>query len=215
MSTLWPPKPPALQRLFYDDIGHGLAIDLNLAASNYVAPDQDSPFLEPAFCEDFLREQHTLHGVDYTYGGYLEDRSDVWYGSYLRGDRAVHLGVDVNVFGGRIKCPLAFTVVDVFNDTDQRGGWGGRVTIDVGTGYVVFAHLCPTHWPLGKRHPAGSIVGAIAPAHMNGGWFRHLHLQGLKSLDQLKGLDGYGPASESNELDYPDPLKILGLYDYL
>src|SRR5262245_45485040 len=49
-----------------------------------------SQFLIPHLTDRMLAYAHRKMGVDYSLGGYLEDRRDVWRGSYLNPQSAVH-----------------------------------------------------------------------------------------------------------------------------
>jgi hypothetical protein len=190
-----------------------LNLDAHAIACFRAAPT--SPLLDPTFCGAWVKHLHRLNGLDVSYGGYLEDRSFMWAGSYLRPDRAVHLGVDVNAEEGWcVRCPVPFKVVEVREDPDREGGWGSRVTVELRHGgLLIFAHLRPTvngHPEVGQEYPADTWLGSVAGWQDNGGWYPHLHLQGLAYAGQLAHhLDGYGPASPHNEELYPDPLELL------
>ncbi len=192
-------------------------VNLDREAALHTVATRDNPFLNPAYCERFVQQLAEREGAKHTYGGYLEDRSFLWRDSYLTSqfgdDGFVHLGVDVNVPESTpIYCPVPFRVVEMFCDRDQNGGWGGRVVVETNKGaLVVFAHLDLNPLPvdLGWNEPGDFPLGVVAPSCLNGGWFPHLHLQGLKSLDQLNGLDGYGPPRSKNAELYPEPLALL------
>lgn len=64
---------------------------------------------------------------------------------------------------------------------------------------------------VGHKFRRGDVISYVAAPGANGGWWPHLHLQGLRSLDLLCGLDGYGPPSADNRELYPDPFGILGM----
>ncbi len=198
---------------------HHVPLNECAIADSFGNPDwgkrrQLNPLLDPAYCAKWVAKQAACKSVDHTYGGYLEDRSFLWRGSYLTAKTGfTHLGVDINVPAGTpVYCPVPFRIVEAFRDPDQNGGWGGRLVIQTWKdALVVFAHLDP-HGLLRLDDtcmPAHTCVGYVAPAYRNGNWFPHLHLQGLASLDLLNGLDGYGPARRSNAERYPEPLGLL------
>lgn len=173
-----------------------------------------NPLLDPSFCTDWVAKLAPSKSVDYTYGGYMEDRRHLWRGSYLNPARSIHYGVDLNVchFGGEIHCPRPFRVIEMFHNADQQGGWGGRLTVETDRGIVIFAHIeFSMFMKPGRSYKAGDVIGtSVSPSYSNGGWYPHLHLQGLRSLDQLTSeLDGYGRRYKEMEKDYPNPLDIL------
>lgn len=188
---------------------------LNAGAVNLFHEDEPNPLLDTHFCAAWIEHLHRIERLDFSYGGYMEDRAFLWRGSYLDPHASIHLGIDVNVPAGTaVYCP-AFTVLDCLYDTDQNGGWGTRLTVQLKTGgIVVFAHLDEV-FGLRRgtvsdyRHP--QYIGEVAVPERNGGWYPHLHLQGLASRDQLAGLDGYGPDRPDNMALYPNPLKLLDI----
>jgi len=166
---------------------------------------------------------HRERGIEWSYGGYLEDRTFLLRGSYLdeRGGY-LHMGVDCNTPPGTVVAtPFEGEVVDLFDDRDEPQGWGPRViiaTADPRAPYVVFGHLGPHRHALGTKLAPGDIVGEIAPPPLNGFWFPHLHLQILSagafrrcSEKRFLELDGYGhPRDKATlTLDYPDPTWII------
>lgn len=172
-----------------------------------------NPFLDPEICNSFVKYVTKLHEVDYTYGGLYEDRSYIWQGSYLKPDSSIHLGIDINVpFGTSISCPVDFKVVDIFIDPDNQGGWGGRIIVETKNGLVLFGHLeissASLRLAAGGKNPAGTMLGFVAASTRNGGWYPHLHLQGIDSIKSISStLDGYGHISAINKS--PNPLMIL------
>jgi len=158
-----------LQRLFSEPIGNGVEVNLNEMAK------KAHPFIKHTYAmEQWINSIATSFGDNYTYGGYLEDRSYIWRDTYLKTENCIHLGVDINITRPiGVVCPVPFKVVDIFDDTDQNGGWGRRVTVETDRGYVVFAHLEPGE---------DKMIGYLAPPERNGNWFTHLHIQGIKDL---------------------------------
>lgn len=171
-----------------------------------------NPFISPILCERFVKQIVEAKEADFSYGGLYEDRRNLWKDSYLKPEESVHLGIDINVdVNTPIYCPVPAIVEDVLIDEDQNGGWGERLVIKTSKGYVLFAHLIfsPEIPRPGEQIKMGQQIGLVAPNWMNGGWFPHLHLQGLKSLELLKNLDGYGPARLDNMENYPNPLGLF------
>ena len=105
-----------------------------------------SPLLDPMECNEYISENHSQRGIQWSYGGYLEDRSALWRGSYLERLSSrpfMHVGIDVNVPSGTpvfLKAPFQVLLVD--DDNDSNGGWGPRVIgKQEGEGYIEIAHL--------------------------------------------------------------------------
>ncbi len=172
-----------------------------------------NPLLDPADCAAWVKKIARQHFVTNTYGGYMEDRAHLWRGSYLTGGVSpgtVHLGVDVNVpTGTEIGCPKRFRPAQLFRDPDQSGGWGGRAVVELENGaLIVFGHLVIASLRLsGVWYDPDTLVGTVAPSSKNGGWFPHLHLQGLAKFEP--DFDGYGPGGVMMEARYPNPLLLL------
>lgn len=188
------------------------SVRLNLlATTQFPQMEGENPLLDPKNCEKWIEKLTKVYRVGALYGGYMENRSHLWRGSYLTNpEKSFHLGVDVNYMVPMtpVVCPVDFKIEEIYNDADQQGGWGDRITVKVAEGYLVFAHLLAKHsLQQGATYPAGTELGFLAPPEQNGGWFTHLHIQGLQNLGLLKNLDGYG---ERNEYLYPNPLRLLG-----
>lgn len=178
-----------------------------------------NPLLDPIFCQawiDYVQRQADP-SASYSYGGYLEDRSFLWRGTYLEervGGGFVHLGVDVTAPQyAAVHCPVGGRVIQSFVDTDQDGGWGGVCVVKTWNDrLVLFAHLdLVDDLMTGREWPDSAVLGYVAPTRRNGGWFPHLHLQGLTHVMDLTKLDGYGPKEDADK--FPDPLKLLDLVD--
>src|SRR3989339_1541746 len=63
-------------------------VNMNEAAKAWFAkyPEpivSENPLLDPATCQAMMNEVHAELGIDVSYGGWLEDRSTLWRGSYL------------------------------------------------------------------------------------------------------------------------------------
>ncbi len=171
---------------------------------------ESSLMLDSIFCQAWVEHIARKNKVNHTYGGYLENRELLWRGSYLSPEKCIHLGIDFNVPAGTIVyCPVPFTVLDIFLDNDQNGGWGGRILVGTKKGLVIFAHIDLGYFEVDKEYPAQSFIGKVADSHSNGGWYPHLHVQGLRGSEQIKGLDGYSHFYPEMREDYPNPLEFL------
>jgi hypothetical protein len=161
-------------------------------------------------------------GVDFTFGGWGEDRSHLWRGHYHDPNVMRHLGVDYNVPAETlVVAPAEMTVINAWPDPDQDGGWGGQLIVKLakpyrGADYVIFGHLAHDSLPaVGKTFAAAEPFAVLGGAHENGGWFPHLHVQCFTqkiydkyALDLTK-IDGYGLNGEPLEPDFPDPTGLV------
>jgi murein DD-endopeptidase MepM/ murein hydrolase activator NlpD len=188
--------------------------------------DGANPLLNPANCQVFLDDLHTRRSVDWSYGGYLEDRRHLWQGSYLeQTGNFLHLGVDFNVpQGTAIATPRNAAVLLVDHDLDRDGGWGQRIFLKLAAEspedmVLIFAHLQAVSVVPGMRLARGSIIAEVGGPPDNGNWAPHLHIQTIPSgilsdvlLERLDQLDGYGPPDNIEELrsNFPNPLPFLG-----
>ena len=185
--------------------------------------NKPNPLNDPQTCASMLDEFHQRLGLRWSYGGWLEDRRDLWAGSYLEKEQNfVHLGIDFNVPAGSL-VEVDHLVKVIRIDTErppQIGGWGTRVTVELVEQrgiYLIYAHLearplC-TH---GEILKPGTRFGAVGHAPENGNWYPHLHFQVIdKNCPQAfqfdwSTYDGYGHASEIKNLAkvHPDPLQF-------
>ena len=121
-------------------------------------------------------------GIDASFGGYMEDHSFLWQGTYLGGSGdELHLGIDYNVpAGSPVAVPFDGTVVRCDDDTPEPWGWGPRVFIETTetiefeppTRYVyAFAHLADIRVRRGQTIQAGTQIAVVGESSINGGWF--------------------------------------------
>lgn len=165
---------------------------------------------QPAKQQDALDLLHDSK-ERYTYGGYGENRKDMWKGTYLdEGEKYIHLGIDINVpFNTPIYCPFDVArVVAVFKDTDQDVGWGTRLILKPrNSGWcLVLGHLkWQSQWvsPFKKDE----IIGHVGTYPTNGNVFEHLHIQViLWDAGNFGEFDGYG--HEADLVTYPNPFEV-------
>ena len=217
----------ALKALFPTlDYTRAGVVNLDTAARRLygVAADASiNPLLDPGVAQAMVDTLHRELGVEWSYGGYLEDRAFLLRGTYLDEQAGyLHMGIDCNTPPGTVVAtPFEGEVVDLFDDRDERQGWGPRVIVATGeprAPYLVFGHLGPHRHSVGTRLQAGESVGEIAPPPFNGFWFPHLHLQILSERafrrhaeTRFLNLDGYGHPIDRAELieDYPDPSWLV------
>jgi peptidoglycan LD-endopeptidase LytH len=188
------------------------------------APGGANPYLDPIVATEIVEEIHRAEGVDWSFGGYLEDRRTLLAGSYLDATgNFLHLGVDFHVAEGTPVVPgVPATVLLVDDDEDQDGGWGPRVFLrrvsqqgdDMA---AVFAHLRAPRCRPGDVLGPADVFAEIGGPPCNGNWHPHLHLQLLRMstfeeifVNRSHELDGYGPPGKRRELAslFPDPLRM-------
>ena len=159
-----------------------------------------------------LELQMAVQGVGLkSYGGHLEDRSNIWRGHYMMPDRPIHVGVDINVAPMTAVClPAEGALIGDTVDNDQQGGWGGKLLFRIGGKLVIFAHLDPNLLleVRGKTYPAGTPIGVVGRKTNNGGWHSHLHIQVVDSLEDVDE-DGYQAPNTNLRGRFPSPLNFL------
>jgi hypothetical protein len=171
-----------------------------------------------------IEDQNTLlywasmEGKECTYGGFLEDRTQLWSGLYpplKKKSQLVHLGADINNLApGQPVASLTDGIVfHTLLDNSFRIGWGGRVIIQSLVPeskqpiYIMYAHLSDKLPQVGAPIAKGQIIGFIGDPQQNGGWFPHLHLQVMthkyihKYAKDLNSIDGYAIAPASLKPD--------------
>ncbi len=147
-----------------------------------------------------------------TYGGYGEDRKDIWKGTYMdERKNYIHLGIDITVpQGTEIKCPFDCYVENYFKDIDTKIGWGGRIIIKQSNllPSLVLGHIDPNSLNEKKlEFKKGEIVGKVGTWPDNGNTFEHLHIQAInRGHVNINDFDGYGYYSD---LIYnPNPFEV-------
>lgn len=184
-----------------------------------------NPLLDPMVCQAFINDCHLRLGVDFSYGGWLEDRRVIWRGSYLDDDcRYIHLGVDFNVPAGTsIMSDKMYTVIRIDSDYPEEFGWGTRVFLQEPSADVImiFAHLDPSPFlRVGIVIQPGDLLGSIGMAPSNGHWFSHLHVQVIDAEhytkllnNDLRDLDGYGRIEDIEALKgaFFDPMNYVSI----
>ncbi len=178
----------------------------------------------PHVCEGIIQAAHAGLGLAWSYGGWGENRSDIWSGSYLeRGAAFIHRGVDFNVPAGTlVESDNWMDVLYVGNDHPLQGGWGTYVLAQLRHKPValLYGHLdqdCMCRE--GQLIGPGQAFAKVGTSSNNGQWYPHLHLQALTSeaielfFADIHGFDGYGRVADvSVDLRlFPDPLPYVRL----
>lgn len=147
-----------------------------------------------------------------TYGGYGENRKDIWKGTYMDVDKTyIHVGIDINVpYNTPIVLPFDVTVIDSRTFDDLDVGWGSRVILSTNNPsnpLILLGHLNKDIPPVGTIIKTNSVIATVGTFPNNGNVFEHLHLQLINptlKYDPLT-LDGY--TKEHEPENYPDPFN--------
>jgi hypothetical protein len=196
------------------------------ASKNFKYDRKNNLLLNPDISQEMLEDAHKKYVVDYSYGGWMEDRNILCGGTYLEKTGVfIHLGVDLNVPAGtEVATDFIASVVKIDDDYPEKSGWGPRVILKHSALpiYMIYAHLdrkikCQTGDVLEK----GNVFAKVGKAPYNGGWFAHCHVQSIsfKYYDKLKKsnkwelLDGYGSSDEItlNAGRFRDPMEFISL----
>lgn len=187
-----------------------MPINLDEHARHWMHRGDKNPLLDPQTCADWVNSLHAEYDVEFSYGGYMEDRSFLWRGHYMLPGAAWHLGIDYNVpQGTAVHLPVDADLITSELDTDQNGGWGGRLIFRVGKYYLILAHLTAMVRET-RKYKAGDLVGLIGTFPDNGNWFPHLHVQAVNAgLGSISTIDGYSRLYGGIENEIPRPDCIL------
>ncbi len=207
--------------------GPGALVDLAVEAEKWLAeewrgPLEENPLLDPAICEEFVAWVHKKHNAAWSFGGYLEDRTQLWRGSYLDpAGSAIHAAIDVNVPAGTpVRAGVSGSVVLADSDAPLVGGWGSHIIVepDEFPFVFLFGHLGPDLPSVGEKVIPEAIIGSIGASPHNGVWFAHLHFQVVAREEfynryhaSTKTMDGYfRKEDEALYRDiFPEPLRVL------
>lgn len=183
--------------------------DLNKYAKIVQQDAKTNPFLNPHLFGEWINLLHKSFGVDYSWGGYMEDREELWEGTYLPKGHRIHLGVDYWVPENTpIHMPANGKLIHYKNDKDQDGGWGGQAIFEIDMIYFIFGHLRnDSNLIVGHQLNKGDLIGHVAPLECSGGWYPHLHVQCMTKLDI--NVDGYGYPAYDIMDEFPNPTKII------
>jgi murein DD-endopeptidase MepM/ murein hydrolase activator NlpD len=203
-------------------------VNLNFESEKWIKDkaflETPHPLLDPQICQKMVVDTHKKFGLDFSYGGWLEDRSFLWNGSYLAlYNTFTHLGIDINVPSGtKIAADFKAEVVKVDDDHPENGGWGPRVILKHLSKpvYIIYAHLDRKILvKVGDKIKEGKVFAKVGEAPFNGNWFPHLHVQVVseKNFKEIEKknlwseLDGYGAAEEiaDDAKRFPDPMQYI------
>jgi hypothetical protein len=199
------------RRLFHTLQGKWLDTPVNFteeAAKMIPEGDGPNPALDPLWCEQAIGMWHQMNGVDYTFGGYMEDRETLWRGHYHKTGCVIHVGVDYNVpVYTPVFLPRPGKLVLMEDYPDQYGGWGCRAIYQIGDLWVTFGHLINLNGKVGLEYEEKHIIGQVGPADQNGGWYPHLHVHCQKDYEPWR--DAYLPMCGGLREAFPNPEEVL------
>lgn len=206
-------------------------VNLNLESKDWykemaLDPNSENILINPIKCQEFIDDIHKKYSLDFSYGGWMEDRTFLWRGWYMEKENIfTHLGIDLNVpEGTEIATDFEAVVVKIDNDYPTDGGWGPYVILKhlIEPVYIIFAHLdiC-IQCKIGDKLEVGTIFSKVGKPPLNGNWFAHVHVQTIeeqyyleiKKNNEWGKFDGYGLKSEIeiNAIRYKDPMEFISL----
>jgi murein DD-endopeptidase MepM/ murein hydrolase activator NlpD len=208
-------------------------VNLNLEARKYtdeknLSTETQNLFLNPDSCQEMVDYVHQKYNLDFSFGGWMEDRSFLWKNSYLENHNTfIHLGIDVQVPSGtEVSAGFDGIVSRIECDNPLDGGWGTMIILkhDNEPVFMIHAHLdTEISVKEGDKIKKGTILGKVGKAPENGNWFPHLHLQTVSAElyekvakeGSWEAFDGYGLKEEIayNAKHYPDPMNYISLSD--
>jgi murein DD-endopeptidase MepM/ murein hydrolase activator NlpD len=203
-------------------------VDLNEEAKGWALAQglQAEALLDPVISTKMVEDVHKKYNIDFSYGGWMEDRRFLWKGTYLEPlNTFIHLGIDINVSAGtEIYASFEARVVRIDDDYPEEGGWGPRIIIKHLSQpfYFIYAHLDGNiACKVGDIIRSGEIFAKVGNYPYNGNWFPHVHVQSLSEEYYLElernnswgNLDGYGSEEDLtvNVSRFPDPLQFISL----
>ena len=209
--------------IVFPSLSDDVFAQVDLAAETRIALDTSAkvnPMRDGHVQEVLLDAVRRKHKCDHTYGGYGEDRSEMWRGFEDKSKKMIHLGIDVNNLdaGTPLTVPRPCTVVHTSYDAEHFNGWGGRVVLEMETAFrgckfLIVGHLDPDTLPgVGTHIKYGEMLGLVGGKDSNGGWFTHVHFQLAKNFEAACDIDGYLLDSDIDMVpdDYAaDPTELL------
>lgn len=196
----------------------GKWIELNL---NEESRKTDLDLSNSAICTKWLNGLHKERGADYSWGGFLEDRTHIWRNHpNEKADTLIHLGIDYNIPAGtEVSIPLDGEVIHIMKDKGNKLGWGGRIIWKLSSGsYLLYGHLKQDFIvKVGEICKKGKIVGIVGDIKENGNWFPHIHIQIMdesfinKYKEDLNEIDGYLPKEDDKLNHVINPETIISI----
>jgi murein DD-endopeptidase MepM/ murein hydrolase activator NlpD len=171
----------------------------------------------PMQYQQAIQTIHKTYHVQWSYGGWLEDRSQLWAGTYITSSKkTLHVGIDINAPKNTpIHSPGKGIVTKIECDQGDEIDWGTSISVDYGKYTMIFAHLSPkVEINEGQVIQANQKIGEIGTWPKNGNVFEHLHIQSMQTaiyekhlLEKFENLDGY--VIPQTEHGFTNPLTVL------
>ncbi|MDO8583595.1 MAG: peptidoglycan DD-metalloendopeptidase family protein [bacterium] len=189
---------------------------------HHVSERDANPLLDPTICQQMVDAYHQKNTITHSFGGYLENRRELWRGSYLEGTgNYLHLGIDWNApVGTPVALPVSGQAFLIDCDTPDRFGWGNRVWFKLSDdNMLIVAHLNPAiACRAGDTVSPGQAFASVGTPEHNGGWFSHIHtqlvdgtyFQNVFQRNALTEIDGYGAVDQIDTLRalFKNPLSL-------
>lgn len=176
---------------------------------------------DPFVCKKWIDSLNKKYGANYSYGGFLEDRTYIWRNHPIeRGKSKIHLGIDYIVpVGTEVSMPKKGKVIHIMKDFENKLDWGGRILWELeDKTYLLYGHLKQDfNLKIGQICNEGEIVCVVGDINENGNWFPHLHVQIMNEefiksyTDCLEKIDGYLPEDNPNLKNVLDPEIVISL----
>ncbi len=152
-------------------------------------------------------------------GRYNELRRQMYLAPQYKGERNIHMGIDI--WGPAGEAVYAFYDGEVvyMEDHDQKGNYGPTIVtrhmLNDKPLYALHGHLSRDSLgrvEIGQKVAGGEEFAAIGKEEENGGWVPHLHFQ--LSVDDPGEADMPGVVSSDRRKEalekFPDPRFVLG-----
>jgi len=203
------------KEIFKNLNGGWMELNLNEEAKKF----PEINFSDPVECGIWLQKLHKNYGIDYSYGGFLENRSFIWKDHYnIKEALFIHEGTDFNVSSGtEVFLFEEGEVVEIMRDTEMHGGWGNAVVFWISKieKYVIYAHMDKDLFvSLNDKYSKGSKVGIVGGPDQNGHYFPHLHLQFMdkdfaSKYKRFFDVGGYSAKNSEMLSHLYDPMNFL------
>lgn len=216
---------PELKNKKFGQVNLNIEAELWLTKNKKKYPSISNPLLNPIVCQEMVNEVNQKNNIDYSFGGWMENRNVFLKGTYLdKNEKYLHLGIDINVpYRTSVACDLPAEIIRIDDDYPEESGWGPRVIVRLLTTPIIliYAHLDrDIACKVGDVLKPDQVFAKIGQFPYNGGWFPHLHIQTVEPkyyYNLLKtnicDLDGYGLPSEKENLSiiFKDPMQFISL----
>jgi len=176
-------------------------------------------FSNPIECEKWINLIHKKKKIDFSYGGFLKNRENLWKDHYnAKKQIFVHEGVDFNVpLNTEVFLFEDGQVVEIIREPKLNGGWGNAAVFWIPKirRYAIFAHLKRKLFVKKKKfYKKGQKIGLIGSHRENGNYFPHLHLQIMKpefarDYKRFKDIEGYSQKNHQNLKNLDNPLRFV------